>query len=248
MPQSFRPFVHALAVAVFVPALFAQRPGDSPPPREGGTSKPVDARPSTQKLAPIAVGAQVDPALGWVDATGKAETLGELKGKTVVVFFVGHASKATAAWAARWKRLPELYKDAGVVFVALDANADDCADATKEARGRLAKWAEEQGLGKLRFDAERNVADRLSVAANAHAVVIDAQGRFAYSGVLDDDYKGEHEARALVHVRAALDAVLAGKAPERATTAALGDPIVREFKRPSPPPEPKRTGEPKKPA
>jgi hypothetical protein len=237
MPNTSRIAVSALALLLAAPTLFAQRPGDSPPPRERGEEKPVNHRTSTQKLAPIAVGTLTDPTMGWVDAANKAETLAELKGKTVVLFFVGRASPATAAWAKRWKRLAELYKDAPVVFRAIDANADDCADAAPEARGRLAKWAEEQGLGKLRFDAERTLADRLSVASNAHAVVIDATGKFVYSGGLDDDFKGEREGRALVHVRAALDAVLAGKAPERATTPGLGDPIVREFKRPSPPPK-----------
>ncbi|MCC6409287.1 MAG: redoxin family protein [Planctomycetes bacterium] len=238
MRRTVRVLACALLPLLSTGIAAAQRPGDSPPPREKGETKPVDAPPSKQKLAPIALGTAIDPAVGWLDAGGKAATLGEQKGKTVVLFFVGRASPATAAWGKRFKKLAELYKDAPVVFVALDANADDCEDKSVEARKRLAQWATEQGFARFGLDPERALADRFSVATNGHALVIDAAQKFVYSGVLDDDFKGDQEARALRHIRAALDAVLAGKAPERASTPALGDPIVREVKRPTPAPKP----------
>lgn len=220
------------------PPAAAQRPGDSPPPRERGESKPVEARPSNTKQAPIALGTAVDPKLGWLGLDGKPVTFGDLQGKTVVLYFVGRKSAASAAWAKRFARLADLFPQSGLVLVALDANADDLEDASAEGRAALAKWAKDQGFARLGLDPQRTLADRLSVATNGHAVIVDARGRYAFSGTLDDDFKGEQEARALRFVRPALEAVLAGKLPERASTPALGDPILREVKRPVPPPKP----------
>lgn len=234
--------IAALIVLVGSAALaFGQRPGDSPPPREGAGGKPVDvkpvdAKPSNQKQTPIALGATVDRQLGWLEADGKAVTLAEFEKRIVVLYFVGKKSPASAAWAKRFQKLAELYADAGLVLVAIDANADDLADASKEGRAALAKWAKDAGFARFGIDPDRVLADRLSVATNGHVAILDAQRTFAYSGTLDDDFKGADEARALRFVRPALDAVVAGRKPERASTQALGDPIVREVKQPNPAP------------
>ncbi|MCK6444924.1 MAG: redoxin domain-containing protein [Planctomycetes bacterium] len=241
--MTLRPIAALIVLVASAALALAQRPGDSPPPREGTGGKPVDvkpvdAKPSNQKQTPIALGATVDPKLGWIDADGKAVTLAEFEKRIVVLYFVGKQSAASAAWAKRFQKLAELYADAGLVLVAIDANADDLADASKVGRGALAKWAKDAGFARFGLDPERVLADRLSVATNGHVVVLDAQRTFAFSGTLDDDFKGADEARALRFVRPALDAIVAGRKPDRASTQPLGDPIVREVKRPEPAPTP----------
>lgn len=236
-----RPVITALVLVCSAALAAAQRPGDSPPPRErtGGKPvdvKPVDAKPSNQKQTPIALGAAVDPKLGWLDVDGKAVTFAEFEKRIVVLYFIGRKSAASAAWAKRFQKLAELYADSGLVLVAIDANADDLADASKAGRAALAKWAKDSGFTRFGIDPERVLADRLSVATNGHVVIVDAQRSFAFSGTLDDDLKGAEETRKLRFVRPALDALVAGRKPERASTQALGDPIVRDVKQPTPPP------------
>ncbi len=228
----FTTAVLAMSCLCAVPAMAQdKKPADSPPAGQKPVAKPANAPVSTRPGAPIAVGAVLDESLSVVDADGKPQFLKDHRNKIVVLHFFGMQSATTAGYAARLKKLSDEYSGKGVEFIAVDANVNEVDWADKEPTKRVREWAAKQGFTSVMFDKNHSLADRLAATVNGHTFVIDAKGALRYSGMLDDDPKGEHGERANNYLKGALDALIAGKLPERLTSPATGDPIVREAKR-----------------
>jgi hypothetical protein len=143
--------------------------------------------------------------------------------KAVVVLFLGTQCPVNNLYLPVLADLHRKYGPRGVLFVGINSNAQDDADA-------VARHAREFRLPfPVLRDEGAKVADRFAAARTPEAFVLDGTRTVRYRGRIDDRYdKGTQRARATRHDLAdALDAVLAGQAVARPVTEAAGCPIAR---------------------
>ncbi len=137
---------------------------------------------------------------------------------TVVVFTCNHCPYALA-WHERIADAARDYADRGVRFLAINSNDSDRypRDSYEAMRQRVA--AEHWPMPYL-HDVTQEVAREYGAKTTPDVFVLDAAGRLRYRGAPDADYgdPGQHAA----WLREALDAVLAGRDPERPETKPVG--------------------------
>jgi peroxiredoxin len=138
-------------------------------------------------------------------------------GPTVVVFTCNHCPYALA-WHDRLLRAARDYD--GVRFVAINPNdaeryPRDSFDAMRERVRSDGGWP----FPYLR-DESQEVARAYGAQTTPDLFVFDAEGRLRYRGAPDADHRDESQDAAWL--REALDAVLDGRAPERAETEPVG--------------------------
>jgi thiol-disulfide isomerase/thioredoxin len=143
--------------------------------------------------------------------------------KAVVVLFIGTQCPINNLYMPILADMQRKYADKGVVFVAVNSNAqDDAAD--------IARHAKEYALPFVVLrDEGAKLADRFAAQRTPEAFVLDGTRTVRYRGRIDDRYdKGVQRARATRHdLTAAVDAVLAGKAVEHPVTEPAGCPVGR---------------------
>jgi peroxiredoxin len=136
--------------------------------------------------------------------------LSELKGKTVVLFFVSDKCAVTWAYEKRTGKLIADFRKKGVVFVGIRSSDSDSA-------AEIRKYAEAKNFDiPVLFDDKNVIADYFGVVNTPQYGVIDKDGVLRYFGALDDNQTSEkfrdpEDTVKAHHVRDALDAVLAGK-------------------------------------
>jgi peroxiredoxin len=161
-----------------------------------------------QKLAPFSL-AQAD---------GRQLDLATLAARgALVLVFVSARCPVSAAYDARLAEVARDYADRGVAVVGVDSNAGETPAGAAEQARRL-------GLPVL-LDPGSAVADQLGVQFAPEAFVLDAGFTLRYRGRVDDDPRGS--AVPAADLRAALDAVLAGRDPRLPQTKAFGCAIRR---------------------
>ena len=167
---------------------------------------------------PVALGTPL-PAFRLPDTTGRVRDSAELAGaKAVVVAFLStrcpfvlHIRERFAAFAAEAAAH-------GVSTVAINAN-----DGPEEAPARMAAEA-----ATLRYafpylkDETQGVARRFDAACTPDFYVYGGDGRLAYHGQFDDSRPGSDRPVTGADLRAAVDAVLAGRAPAAPQRPSLG--------------------------
>jgi peroxiredoxin len=120
------------------------------------------------------------------------------------------------------ERMNALYRDyasKGVKFIAINANRTEPAPAVLE-HARAHNFA-----FSVYKDENNVVADQFGATVTPETYVIDSTGTIRYHGSIDDSM---NEARVTTHrLRAAIDAVLAGKEPPQLETKAFGCSIKR---------------------
>jgi peroxiredoxin len=136
-------------------------------------------------------------------------------GQVTVLLFFSAKCPCQRAHDARLVALADRYSSRGVRFVAVDseAGADEARDGA-EAASRSYPFA-------IVSDPDGAVAEALGVDVATTAVVIDAQGRVRYRGGIDSDRHDLH-INATPFLSNALDALLAGRDPEKPTAKSLG--------------------------
>ncbi len=146
----------------------------------------------------------------WSSADGAAVT--------VVVFTCNHCPYALA-WHERIADAARDYAERGVRFLAVNSNDSDRypRDSYKAMRERVAG---EQWPMPYLHDATQEVAREYDAKTTPDVFVLDADGRLRYRGAPDADYNDP--AQQATWLRDALDAVLAGRDPERAETKPVG--------------------------
>ena len=118
--------------------------------------------------------------------------------------FVKHVQRELA-------QLGRDYAGASVGIVAISSN--DAASHPADAPSSLAEMAREQGFDfPLLYDESQAVARAYHAACTPDYFVFDAAGRLAYRGQLDDSRPGNGVPVSGRDLRAALDALLAGRA------------------------------------
>jgi peroxiredoxin len=169
-----------------------------------------------------AAGAVVgEPAPGFTlsDSAGHEVSLGDLKGKVVVLewtnpdcpFVQRHYREGTM------KRLETAYADRGVVW--LTVNSTHYMDAKASAA-----FAETQKIDwPILVDQDGAVGRAYGAQTTPHMYIIDGKGTVVYAGAIDDDPRGSEPASERTdYVAKALDEVLAGKAVSTPETKPYG--------------------------
>ena len=145
-----------------------------------------------------------------VDPAGSAAT---------VVVFTSSGCPYALAWHDRIQDVSREYRARGVRVVQVVSNDEDAqpADSTEALRQRQESGA---FAGELLRDAGQGVARSFGATATPEVFVLDATGVIRYHGAPDADYADP--SRNAGWVRESLDAVLDGRAVERAGTPPAG--------------------------
>lgn len=164
------------------------------------------------------VGERVEAFEGQ-DEQGRRFSLAEQQGKVVVVVVWGSSCRASEAYAQRLQGIARHATASGVVLLGVAPNQDDAAASVAAAKQR-------QGLPfPILIDRGARIAGAVGASVTPTACVIDGGGVLRYRGAIDDDPAGSRGANATPYLKQAIDAVLAGRAPERAETRPAGRPI-----------------------
>lgn len=155
------------------------------------------------------------PDFTLADLSGKTVTLSSLKGKkAIVLVFAGIECPRSTSAEARLGDLAKKYEPQGAVFYVINSNWSETVDAISERVKKV-------GFGIPVLKDERNrVADLLKVDVQPTAVVLDGALAVRYRGLIDD-----HKTEELVkhaYLRDAIEALIAGRAPETAETRSVG--------------------------
>jgi peroxiredoxin len=151
------------------------------------------------------------------DLDGHPHALSHFHGRVVVLNFWSaecpwslRADEALAGWRREW--------GSAVEWVSIASNANETVD-------ELRVEAEKRELPLVLHDPEREVADLYGAETTPHFFVVDPDGVLRYTGALDDvTFRQPEPTRHFL--KEAVDAVLAGEAPELASTPAYGCTIV----------------------
>lgn len=166
---------------------------------------------------------QPAPAFTLTDTQGRTLTLEALKGKVVVLewtnpgcpFVVRHYG------AGSLQALQAQAKAMGAVWITVASTNPDHKDflPAPALQARLGEW--KTAAAHVALDAEGTVGKAYEAKTTPHLFVIDAQGKVAYMGGVDDDPRGTKADR-IPHVAQALEALKAGKPLAVTTTAPYG--------------------------
>ena len=159
------------------------------------------------------------PAFRLPDTTGRQVSFGgDGTGATVVVFTCNHCPYALA-WHDRIAQAARDYAGQEVRFLAINSNDSERypRDSYQAMQTRVER--EDWPMPYL-HDASQEVARAYGAKTTPDVFVLDAQGVLRYRGAPDSDY--DDPDRRAAWLRDALDAVLAGKPPQRAETKPVG--------------------------
>lgn len=153
-----------------------------------------------------------DPAPAWQDLAGvdgQTHDFADLGQAIRVVIFTCNHCPVARAYEDRLIELVARYEPKGVRFVAINVNNLD-ADKLPAMKDR----ARERGFNfPYLYDPSQQTGRAYGAAVTPEAYVIDAAGRIAYLGAVDDNFANPAEVRQH-YLRDALEALLSGKTPE----------------------------------
>jgi peroxiredoxin len=168
------------------------------------------------------VGSRVEDFTLTDAVTGKPVSLYEFRGKKAgVIVFTGTDCPVGDLYMPRLVELARRYEPQGVVFLAINANESESAEA-------VAAHAKRFGLTfPVLKDPGRAVSDALQARRTCETLVVDGRAILRYRGAIDDQYgygvrKGEAKNQ---YLTAALDAVLEGREVASTATSVVGCPI-----------------------
>lgn len=166
---------------------------------------------------------QPAPAFTLTDTQGRTLTLEALKGKVVVLewtnpgcpFVVRHYG------AGSLQALQAQAQAMGAVWITVNSTNPDHKDflPAPALQAKLGQW--KTAAAHVALDAEGTVGKAYEAKTTPHLFVIDAQGKVAYMGGVDDDPRGT-KANRIPHVAQALEALKVGKPLAVTTTAPYG--------------------------
>lgn len=161
----------------------------------------------------VAIGAQApDFAAKTTDGKDVNLQIALKDSKAVVVCFTCNKCPVSVAYEDRFIDFTKAYADKGVKFIAINVNKGENLEVMKQR-------AEEKGFNfPYAFDESGDSARGYGARVTPHIFVVDAGGKVAYRGSFDDK-QGDPTKH---FVADAVDAVIAGKAPEVTETKAFG--------------------------
>ncbi len=159
-------------------------------------------------------------------ADGKTETLGQHKGKYVVLEWTSPTCPFVLRQYAtgNMQKLQAEETAKGVVWLTIDSSAEGKEGYVTAEQATA--WIKDKKLACSAFllDAEGTVGHLYGARATPHLFVIGPDGKLLYSGAIDSIASANPDdlARATNYVRAALEEAMAGKAVTTATTRPYG--------------------------
>ena len=165
----------------------------------------------------VAVGAKA-PAFTLQDQTGKAVSLSDFSGKTVVLewtnpacpFVIRHYRVKTM------QTLADQYKDKGVIWLAINSTKNTTNESDKQ-------WADEQSISyPILNDVDTAVGKAYHATNTPGMYIVGMDGTLLYKGAIDNDPDGDRTSGKVNYVRKALDEILAGKSVSEPETKPYG--------------------------
>ncbi len=175
-----------------------------------------------QASTPYQIGTIVPKDVALKDIFGKDHTLGDYRGKIVFIHFWSIVCPYEKLAEPKCIELQKRYGDK-LVEIAINANQGELKEDSSGNYSNLRDHVQQAGVNFLvTVDPGNKLTDMFGGTNTPHCFVIDKDGQLQYSGALDDDPRGEKGASATFYVRNAIEAVLAGKPVEPATTKPYG--------------------------
>lgn len=158
------------------------------------------------------------PSLTWRDlegVDGKRHSLDDLADASVVVVaFLSNECPFSVLYEDRVIEFAEEYADRGVAVVGINVEPQEDLEAMREHEA-------DKGFGFPYLADETQASGRLAGArVTPHFFVLDGERRIVYEGGFDDNRRPEKVERRFL--RDAVDAVLGGQEPPRASAPAIG--------------------------
>jgi peroxiredoxin len=155
------------------------------------------------------------------DTDGGPTSLDDYRGAPLLVMFLSnhcpYVKHVRGALADLWND----YRGRGVGMVAIMSN--DVERYPADAPAEMARTREAWGWGfPYLHDATQEVAKAYRAACTPDLFLFDARHRLVYRGQLDGSHPGNEVPADGADLRAALDAVLEGRAPPGAQTPSIG--------------------------
>ncbi len=172
-------------------------------------------------LATAAVG-DTAPAFQLKDLNGKTHSLADLKGKVVVLEWV-NPNCPFSDRHAKEKTMADLTRKYGkVTWLGINSTNPDHKDYLQPAEHTA--WAKKNGVDyAILYDPTGATGHAYDAKTTPHMYIIDAQGKIAYNGAIDDDPSGRMtKAQRVNYVDGGLTAKLASKAVDPASTKPYG--------------------------
>src|ERR1043166_773123 len=169
--------------------------------------------------APPTIGSAIED-FTLPDANGVNHSLKSLMGKKgAVIIFVATKCPVSNAYNERMQKVYEDYQAKGINVIGINANSTEPAAEVKS-------HAAEKGLKFTILKDEGNkIADRLGATRTPEVYLLDAKGKLAYHGRIDNAQKPESITSN--DLREALDQMIEGKAVTKTEGAAFGCSIKR---------------------
>ncbi len=153
------------------------------------------------------------------EVNGKAADFASFQGATTVVTFIATKCPISNDYNDRMNAVYTDYSAKGVKFIFINSNS-------AEPAAEVAEHAKQVNFAFPVYKDENNVvADQFGAQVTPEAYVIDQTGAVRYHGYVDDSRNASRIQ--FQGLRAALDAVLAGRPVEKAETKAFGCTIKR---------------------
>jgi thiol-disulfide isomerase/thioredoxin len=172
------------------------------------------------RAAGFQVGAIVPKDVTLKDIFGKDHTFGEFRGKVVFVHFWSIVCPYEKAAEPKCIDLQKQFGDK-VVQIAINANQGEIGGGPPYQS--LRDHVQQAGVNFLvTVDPGNKVTDLFGGTNTPHCFVVDPEGVVRYNGALDDDPRASKGAQATPYVKNAVEATLAGKPAEPATTKPYG--------------------------
>lgn len=208
----------ALALPTFAATPVAPAKSVAAPSAAGTTaSTALETAPRPGALA---------PGFTLTDAAGKSHDLAAYKGKWVVLEWVNYDCPFVKKHygSGNMPKHQKLAKDKGAVWLSINSSAPG-----KQGHFEGAELAKRIGESKAQVDGylldpDGKVGRLYKAKTTPHMFVIDPDGKVAYAGAIDDKPSADQAdvPGAKNYVQAALEAGLAGKPVEVASTASYG--------------------------
>jgi peroxiredoxin len=165
---------------------------------------------------------QKAPDFALIGIDDKTYSLSDLlaSNKVVAVIFSCNHCPYVLAWEDRMIDIQRDYADQKVALVAINPN--DARKYPEDDFPKMKTHAKQKGFNfpYLR-DESQDIARAYGATHTPHVFLLDADGIVRYRGAIDDNYDNPGAVKHS-YLRNALDAVLAGKDPETATSSAVG--------------------------
>ena len=166
------------------------------------------------------------PAFTLTDTNGKQHSLGDFKGKVVVLEWLNHDCPFVKKHydSGNMPALQSRYTEADVVWLSINSSAPGKQGNYEPGKANELTKEKKSAATYVLLDPEGTVGKLYGAKTTPHMYVIDAAGVLRYEGAIDsvsstdqDDIKG-----ATNYVAAAVDALKAGKPVDPSVTQAYG--------------------------